>query len=154
VALIVKRHMGRLGYTAGDFAGHSLRRGHASTAARNGASERTIMRTTGHTSTQTVRGYIGDGEPFSDPSVEVPRAVTTLSLPGHYGRPSTSTIFSASRSCRRPHWRPANSSAAGSGARVLTVIVRPDRERLFVYGEHRTAMKRATLPFVEPGESA
>ena len=68
VALVVKRHMGRLGHTAGDFAGHSLRRGHATTAARNGASERTIMRTTGHTSTQTVRGYIEDGELFSDPA--------------------------------------------------------------------------------------
>ncbi len=37
VALVVKRHMGRLGHTTGDFAGHSLRRGHATTAARNGA---------------------------------------------------------------------------------------------------------------------
>ncbi len=60
--------LGRLGHTTGDFAGHSLRRGHATTAARNGASERTIMRTTGHTSTQTVRGYIEDGELFSDPA--------------------------------------------------------------------------------------
>ena len=41
---------------------------HATTAARNGASERTIMRTTGHTSTQTVRGYIEDGELFSNPA--------------------------------------------------------------------------------------
>lgn len=60
VAIVVKRHMGRLGYTAADLAGHSLRRGMATTAARNGASERTIMRTTGHTSTATVRGYIED----------------------------------------------------------------------------------------------
>ena len=51
-----------------DFAGHSLRRGHATTAARNGASERTIMRTTGHTSTLTVRGYIEEGELFRDPA--------------------------------------------------------------------------------------
>jgi hypothetical protein len=35
---------------------------------RNGASERTIMRTTGHTSTQTVRGYIDDAELFTDPA--------------------------------------------------------------------------------------
>jgi len=60
-ALLARQHHG-------DFAGHSLRRGHATTAARNGASERTIMRTTGHTSTQTVRGYIEDGELFSDPA--------------------------------------------------------------------------------------
>ena len=53
--MVVKRHMGRLGYTVSDFAGHSLRPGMATTAARNGASERTIMRTTGHTSAETVR---------------------------------------------------------------------------------------------------
>ena len=68
VAIVVKRHMAALGYRSGDFAGHSLRRGHATTAARNGASERTIMRTTGHTSTATVRGYVEDGELFSDPA--------------------------------------------------------------------------------------
>ena len=68
IALVVKKHMGRLGHPVADFAGHSLRRGHATTAARNGASERTIMRTTGHTSTQTVRGYIEDGELFTDPA--------------------------------------------------------------------------------------
>ena len=48
-------------------AGHSLRRGHATTAARNGGPRSTIMRTTGHTAIQTVRGYIEDGELFSDP---------------------------------------------------------------------------------------
>lgn len=68
MAIVVKRHMGRLGYSASDFAGHSLRRGMATTAARNGASERTIMRTTGHTSTATVRGYIEDSELFTDPA--------------------------------------------------------------------------------------
>lgn len=68
VAIVVKRHMGRLGHPAGDFAGHSLRRGHATTAARNGASERTIMTTTGHTSVETVRGYIDDAQLFTDPS--------------------------------------------------------------------------------------
>jgi len=68
VAMVVKAHMARLGYAASDFAGHSLRRGHATTAARNQASETTIMRTTGHTSTATVRGYIETGELFSDPS--------------------------------------------------------------------------------------
>lgn len=66
VAEVVKRHLARLGYAPSDLAGHSLRRGHATTAAHNGASERTIMRTTGHTSTATVRGYISDGELFSD----------------------------------------------------------------------------------------
>jgi integrase len=68
VAIVVKRHVGALGYPQGDFAGHSLRRGHATTAARNGATERTIMRTTGHTNTATVRGYIDDAELFTDPA--------------------------------------------------------------------------------------
>jgi integrase len=52
----------------GDFTGHSLRRGMATTAARNGAAERTIMRTTGHTATETLRGYITDAEILTDPA--------------------------------------------------------------------------------------
>jgi len=68
VALIIKRHMGRLGHPVDDFAGHSLRRGMATTAARNGAAERTIMRTTGHTATATLRTYIEDAEEFTDPA--------------------------------------------------------------------------------------
>lgn len=68
VGMVVKRHMARLGYSSADFAGHSLRRGHATTASRNGASEHTIMRTTGHTSTATLRSYVEDGELFSDPA--------------------------------------------------------------------------------------
>lgn len=68
VALVVKRHALGLGLVATGYAGHSLRRGMATTAAKGGASERTIMRTTGHTSAATVRGYIEDGELFSDPA--------------------------------------------------------------------------------------
>jgi site-specific recombinase XerD len=68
VALIIKRHMARLGYNIDDFAGHSLRRGMATTAARNGAAERTIMRTTGHTATATLRSYIEAAEVFTDPA--------------------------------------------------------------------------------------
>jgi site-specific recombinase XerD len=68
VALIVKAHMGRLGHLPTDFAGHSLRRGHATSAARGGAPERTIMATTGHRSTRTVRTYIEEGQLFDDPS--------------------------------------------------------------------------------------
>ncbi len=52
--------------SADDYAGHVLRRGLATTAARNGASERTIMRTTGHTSTRTVRSHIDDSDLFDD----------------------------------------------------------------------------------------
>lgn len=68
VALIVKRHMTGLGHTGDDFAGHSLRRGHATSPARGGAAERTIMATTGHRSTRTVRAYIEDGQLFENPS--------------------------------------------------------------------------------------
>lgn len=68
VAIVVKRHMSRLGHPIADFAGHSLRRGHATTASRNGASERTSMATTGHTSIETLRGYIDDAELFTDPA--------------------------------------------------------------------------------------
>ena len=38
----------------------------ATMAAINGASERSIMRQTGHKSVQMVRRYIRDGELFSD----------------------------------------------------------------------------------------
>jgi integrase len=47
-------------------AGHSLRAGLATTAARNGASERSIMKQTGHRSVQMVRRYIREAELFHD----------------------------------------------------------------------------------------
>lgn len=68
IGMVVKRHMARLGYDTREFAGHSLRRGMATTAARNGAAERTIMRTTGHTATDTLRSYITEAEEFTDPA--------------------------------------------------------------------------------------
>lgn len=40
--------------------------GQGTTASRNGATEHTIMRTTGHTA--TLRGYIADAEEFTDPA--------------------------------------------------------------------------------------
>jgi site-specific recombinase XerD len=66
VALIVKRAAERAGIDSTNLAGHSLRSGLATTAARNGASERTIMRQTGHRSVQMVRRYIREGELFHD----------------------------------------------------------------------------------------
>jgi integrase len=63
-----ERHKGGLGRSTADFAGHSLRRGHAISAARGGAPERVIMATTGHKSTRTERGYIEAGHVFEDPS--------------------------------------------------------------------------------------
>lgn len=50
----------------GDFAGHSLRAGLATSAAAAGASERSIMRQTGHKSLPMVRRYIREGQVFVD----------------------------------------------------------------------------------------
>ncbi len=67
VANIIKRHAQRLGHDADDYAGHSLRRGFSTQASRNGAAERTISRTTGHTTTKGLQPYIEDAELFTDP---------------------------------------------------------------------------------------
>ena len=66
VAKIVKRHCDAAGLDAAKFAGHSLRAGLATQAAINGASERSIMKQTGHKSAAMVRRYIRDGELFLD----------------------------------------------------------------------------------------
>ncbi len=64
---IVKRHTARLGHNPDDYAGHSLRRGFSTQASRNGAPERIISRTTGHTTTKGLQPYIEDAELFTDP---------------------------------------------------------------------------------------
>jgi integrase len=46
------------------YLGHSLRAGHATAAAMAGASERSIMKRTGHRSVQMVRRYIRDASMF------------------------------------------------------------------------------------------
>lgn len=68
VAIIVKRHMARLGHDVSDFAGHSLRRGMATTAAHNGADDRTIMATTRHASPDSLTPYIEEGRLFHNPA--------------------------------------------------------------------------------------
>lgn len=68
VARIVKKLADRAGLDAARFAGHSLRAGHATSAAIAGASERSIMNQTGHRSVQMVRRYIRDGSLFRDNS--------------------------------------------------------------------------------------
>jgi len=68
VALVVKRTAETAGLDPALYAGHSLRSGFATTAARNGASEAAIMRQTGHRSVQVVRGYIRSGDLFREPS--------------------------------------------------------------------------------------
>jgi site-specific recombinase XerD len=68
VARIVKKLAERSGLDAAKYAGHSLRAGHATSAAIAGASERSIMNQTGHRSVQMVRRYIRDGNLFRENS--------------------------------------------------------------------------------------
>lgn len=68
VARIVKKLAERAGLDSANYAGHSLRAGHATAAAIAGASERSIMNQTGHRSVQMVRRYIRDGSLFRENS--------------------------------------------------------------------------------------
>jgi integrase len=68
VARVVKKLADRAGLDAAKYAGHSLRAGHATSAAIAGASERSIMNQTGHRSVQMVRRYIRDGNLFRENS--------------------------------------------------------------------------------------
>lgn len=66
VALLVKKYMELLGFDSRDFAGHSLRRGFASSAAQHNVDERTIMQQTRHKSEKMVRRYIEQGNLFKN----------------------------------------------------------------------------------------
>ena len=68
VARIVKKLATRAGLDPAKYAGHSLRAGHATSAAIAGASERSIMNQTGHRSVQMVRRYIREGSLFRENS--------------------------------------------------------------------------------------
>ena len=68
VARVVKKLALRAGLDASKYAGHSLRAGHATSAAASGASERSIMNQTGHRSVQMVRRYIREGSLFRENS--------------------------------------------------------------------------------------
>jgi site-specific recombinase XerD len=68
VARIVKKLVERAGLDSAKYAGHSLRAGHATSAAIAGASERSIMNQTGHKSVQMVRRYIREGTLFRENS--------------------------------------------------------------------------------------
>lgn len=70
VARIVQRSLLRAGIDAEGYAGHSLRAGFATSAARGGASERAIMNQTGHKSVTTLRQYIREGSLFLENAVE------------------------------------------------------------------------------------
>nr|WP_092067891.1 site-specific integrase [Dendrosporobacter quercicolus]NSL46831.1 site-specific integrase [Dendrosporobacter quercicolus DSM 1736]SDL65541.1 Site-specific recombinase XerD [Dendrosporobacter quercicolus] len=66
VALIVKKYAGLAGLNAEDFAGHSLRRGFATSAAQHDVDERAIMQQTRHKSEKMVRRYIEQGNLFKN----------------------------------------------------------------------------------------
>ncbi len=66
VARVVKRSAKAVGLDPRKFAGHSLRAGFATSAARAGKSERAIMKQTGHKSVVMVRKYIREGSLFSE----------------------------------------------------------------------------------------
>ncbi len=68
VARVVKKLADRTGLDAAKYAGHSLRAGHATSAAIAGASERSIMNQTPQRSVQMVRRYIRDGSLFCENS--------------------------------------------------------------------------------------
>jgi integrase len=66
VALIVKAHAERAGLDPAQFAGHSLRAGFLTSAARRGASIFKMMDQSRHRSVDTLRGYVRDAEIFKD----------------------------------------------------------------------------------------
>jgi integrase len=68
VARVVKKLAQRAGLDPAKYAGHSLRAGHATSAAIAGATERSIMLQTGHRSVQMLRRYIRDGTLFRENS--------------------------------------------------------------------------------------
>jgi integrase len=68
VSRVVKKLAKRAGLDPAKYGGHSLRAGHATAAAIAGASERSIMKQTGHRSVQMVRRYIRDGSLFRENS--------------------------------------------------------------------------------------
>ncbi|MEI6521530.1 MAG: site-specific integrase [bacterium] len=68
VAQIIQRTTQHAGLNHKHVAGHSLRAGHATSAARAGVSERIIMKQTGHRSEKMVRRYIREGQLFTENS--------------------------------------------------------------------------------------
>lgn len=66
VALVVKRAAGAAGLEVDKYAGHSLRSGFATEAASSGASDRAIMKQTGHRSREMIDRYVRSGKLFDD----------------------------------------------------------------------------------------
>lgn len=74
VSTIVRRSASAAGLDPAGFSAHSLRAGFATTAAANGASERSISTQTGHKSMEVLRGYVRHASVWTD------NAVTNLGL--------------------------------------------------------------------------
>jgi integrase len=70
VAVIVKRTVELAGLDPKEFAGHSLRSGLATSAAKAGKGLDVIMATTGHKSERVAMGYIKHGSLFDKPASE------------------------------------------------------------------------------------
>lgn len=66
VSRVVKKYTSLIGLDSRCYSGHSLRSGFATSAARAGKSERSIMNQTGHRSVAMVRRYIRQGTLFTD----------------------------------------------------------------------------------------
>ena len=66
VVLLMKQYLNLAGIDNKNFAGHSLRSGFATVAAEAGADERSIMKMTGHKTTQMVRRYIKEANIFKN----------------------------------------------------------------------------------------
>jgi integrase len=66
VAIIVKRVADRIALDAAAYAGHSLRAGFATSAARAGRPDRDIMRQTGHRSRAMLDRYVREAEVWRD----------------------------------------------------------------------------------------
>lgn len=74
VSLIVKRSADAAGLDPDRYSAHSLRAGFCTTAAANGASERSIANQTGHRSMEVLRRYVRHATVFTD------NAATSLGL--------------------------------------------------------------------------
>jgi site-specific recombinase XerD len=68
VAEIVKRAVRRVGLDPAKFAGHSLRSGFATSAARGGADLAFIMQQTGHKNADVARRYVQAGRLLDNPA--------------------------------------------------------------------------------------
>jgi hypothetical protein len=66
VADVVKAHAENVGLDPALFAGHSLRAGFLTSAAKRGASIFKMMDQSRHKSVDTLRGYVRDAEIFKD----------------------------------------------------------------------------------------